>query len=268
MRSSATRTGTASRQLVLVVGLTGVGKSTLLERIQASRPSVRLLPNRREITDQIIVPDVQRHEGIAVAPVEDRIERFRITAAYRERHPGGMAHALARWLAEHPSVTSRPARETLVFDNLRGLSEVRAAHEAFPGASFLVLDASPLTRLARLVGRRDPFDRVATPTSAAAGAERDLVARLAGIEGVGAVFDPAEIAPLAARDGLDAEDLIRAVRIIVEEQRHYDSGAARDHLEAHLPAGRRLVVDTDEVGTARVAERTLAWLDELARGRP
>lgn len=249
-------------RLVIVVGLTGVGKSTVLERVRASRPDLRLLPNRREITDRIIVPEVQRREDQPVGHVTDRLERFRLTAAYRDHHPGGMAHALQRWLAELGATEIYPAKDVLVFDNLRGLDEVRAADDAFPGAAFLVLDASPLTRLARLVGRRDPFDRVATPTIEADEAPGELAERLREIAGATSVFDPEEVGMLAMNNALDADDLIRAVRIIVGEQRNYDSGAARRWLESHLPARRYLIVDTDVLGPLEVAERVLAWLDE------
>lgn len=249
-------------RLVVVVGLTGVGKSTVLERVTTIRPRLRLLPNRREITDRIIIPEVQRREDVPAGPIVDRLERFRMTAAYREYHPGGMAHALQVWLAEHGVAEIHHWAEALVFDNLRGQAEVLAAADAFPGAAFLVLDASPRTRLARLVARRDPFDRVATPTGATAKPPGKLVERLQDIGGVTAVFDPEEIAMLATNDALDVADLIRAVRIIVEEQRNYDSGAAMRWLDAHLSAGRYLSVSTDALGPSEVTHRVLAWLDE------
>lgn len=217
----------AAPDLLIVVGLTGVGKSTVLTEVMRAEPSWRLLPNRRELTDRIILPAVQRRLGVPETCVEDRLERFRLTAGYRDMHPGGMAHALEEHIREHvPGPADRSI--TLVFDNLRGQAEVSAAAEAFPHARFLLLDAMPATRLARLVERRDPFDRV------------------------------------TATDRDEAADLERAAAIIMEEQRNYDSTAARRHLAARLPADRFLAVDTDDLTRAEVVRRVLAWLERNA----
>lgn len=260
-------------RLLLVVGLTGVGKSTVVDALVARRDDLVLLPNRREITDEIIIPDVQRREHMEPASVRDRLERFRLTAAYREVHPGGMTHALRVWLERNSQDRDwqerrwleprgeRPEPGThLLFDNLRGLDEVRAAREAFPGARFLVLDASPRTRLARLVRRADPFDRAGDASNGAATAAGALADRLRAIAGFGEVFDADDLAPAALREDLDPDALVTAAQIIVEEQRNYDSAAAIGFLETHLEPERLRIVDTEATRPGEAVERVLAWL--------
>ena len=257
--------------LLIVVGLTGVGKTSVIDDVLREHPSWRLLPNRRELTDDIIVPRVQRHLELAEAPVEDRLERFRLTAAYRELHPGGMAHALETHLhGERSRYATSP--DTLVFDNLRGLAEVSAAVDAFSSARFLLLDATPATRLARLVERRDPFDRAAAPRpegtdprTAADDVDRAAtdphLERLRAIPAAADVFDLDRLAAWAAREGVGAADLARAASIIVEEQRNYDNRAARRFLAERLSAERFLPVDTDDRSQAEVSATVLSWLE-------
>lgn len=258
----------AASDLLIVVGLTGVGKSTVLDEVLRAHPSIRLLPNRRELTDRIVFPAVQRRLGVPERPVTDRLERFRLTAAYREMHPGGMAHALQAWLDRELRERSGGSA-TLVFDNLRGVHEVAAAAAAFPHARFLLLDAAPATRLARLVDRRDPFDRVdapgthrepGDPEAPAPPAAGEHLARLRQVPDADAVFDLERIAAWAARERIEPADVERATRIIVEEQRNYDNSAARRHLAARLPAERFLAVDTDDLTQTEVVRCVLAWL--------
>jgi putative ribosome biogenesis GTPase RsgA len=48
--------------LVILVGLTGVGKSTIIAALQ-ERLDFTLLPNRRNITDEIIITSLQEEDG-------------------------------------------------------------------------------------------------------------------------------------------------------------------------------------------------------------
>src|SRR3546814_4932803 len=72
------------RPMVVLVGLTGAGKTTAVERLQATLPLAAVLPDRRALTDRLILPLMTGSAG----PVTDRVERFRLTAAFKERHPG------------------------------------------------------------------------------------------------------------------------------------------------------------------------------------
>ena len=49
--------------LVILVGLTGVGKSTVIASLRA-KLSFTLLPNRREITDEVIIRSPQQEDVI------------------------------------------------------------------------------------------------------------------------------------------------------------------------------------------------------------
>lgn len=141
-------------QLLFLVGLTGSGKSTVLPTL-VNDGSRLLLPERRQLTDLVIIPAAQALEGMEPAPVRDRLERFRLTALYRREHAGGIVHALSQYLSDNPAPQS-----AAVFDGLRGLEEVEAAIDLFPAARFLMLEASQETRLQRLAVRADAFDGI------------------------------------------------------------------------------------------------------------
>jgi len=274
-----------ARPLLVLVGVTGAGKSTTLDALAAAGLGYRLLPDRRLLTDLLMIPQMQRAAGEPVAPVHDRKQRFALTRAYRERYPGGMGHALAQLLVDgappsqftiHNSqftIQLRRARgeesaNLLLFDGLRGENEVRHAAQALPLARFVMLDAPDAVRVARLMGRHDPFDQLAA-AAPAPGATAENFAALGVAEAVG-LFTAAEEAALlhlaqtaAARDGLR-----RSLAIVAEERRNYDPAATRAALLAAAP-DRALVVDTAAHAPAAVAQQILALLEGRgARGAP
>src|SRR5215203_3654041 len=104
--------------LVVLVGVTGVGKSTLLDQLVQHEASYLLLPDRRDLTDQLIISAMQVADGLPIVPVTDRGQRFAYTRRYREQFEGGMAHALTQlWVNDD-------APTLLLFDGLRGANEV------------------------------------------------------------------------------------------------------------------------------------------------
>ena len=237
-------------KLLVLMGLTGVGKSTAVGALQASGTAFTLLPNRRALTDERIIPEMQRAAGKPVAPVKDRLERFELTRRYREQYPGGMVHALGAYLEAHP-----PTGEVfVVFDNLRGLDEARAAAEAFPEARFILLDAPPIVRLQRLVGRADDFDSVA-----AAGGVSTLRESLAGLEGLSTVFNLEALLRLEA-EGIPGEALLKGVRIILSEARNYDMDAAAAYLREVKEARDFLYLPTADLSREAVRTQIGAWL--------
>src|SRR5688572_1778231 len=137
---------TSALPLVIVVGVTGVGKSTLLDQMAQHGATYLLLPDRRDLTDQLIISAMQVADALPIAPVTDRGQRFAYTRRYRERFEGGMAHALTQlWISDD-------APNLLLFDGLRGANEVTYAAATLPHARFVMLDAPDLTRLQRLLG--------------------------------------------------------------------------------------------------------------------
>jgi hypothetical protein len=227
--------------ILFLVGLTGAGKSSVLPTLRGG--GAEPLPDRRELTDRVIIPAALLLDGQEPRQVGDRLERFRLTARYREAYPDGIVHALAEHLAGR-----RPEGQA-VFDGLRGLPEVVAADRRFPGSRFLMLEALPETRVRRLAGRADAFDGVATSPRRAS--ERVFTSASSAAGGGGRAPERRDEAGNAALD--------RARRIVDEEQRHYDQAAARRYLE-ELPGARRLIVDTDRIGADQVATLVAEWL--------
>jgi hypothetical protein len=245
--------------LVILVGVTGVGKSSTLAELNGQGLSFTLLPDRRLITDQVIIAALQQQDGQLPQPVTDRRLRFQYTARYRAAFPGGMAHALGRLRVNAEGLTS-----PLFFDGLRGPEEVRYAAETLPLSRFVVLDAPDMVRVGRLLNRGDSFDAItlAHPTA-------DLVAALKAIPGFEAVFsagDSRQIAQLAASGGLTVAEVVKKVAIIVEERRYYDPDAAKTYLQQTLPSARCLVIDTVAHDQQRVAQQIIDWLPESQPG--
>lgn len=242
--------GSAMAGLLVLVGLTGVGKSTAVHAVLAAAPDARLLPNRRELADRLVIPEAQRAAGEPETPVRDRVERFRLTARYRADHPGGLAHALARYLHDEAGAATPGL---WLFDNLRGEDEVGYAAETFADARFVALEAPVATRILRLAGRSDAFDRVADAPKAHAA----LVERLAAVPGLAGLTDLDGLA--GAAGGLDADAVVMGARVVAEESLHYDPDAAWARLEP-LPPRRRLRLDTGRLRPAEVAVVLLDWL--------
>lgn len=250
--------------LTVLVGVTGVGKSTALRALAQAGAGARVLPDRREVTDAVIF-------GGEV--IRDREERFRRTAAYREAHPGGMAQALGGLWGARAEWGERP-----IFDGLRGLDEVRYAAQTYPAWRFVALQVADRVRVERLLGRADRFDQVslagvslagvALPgvavSSKSAPASAELRARLERLPGVSEVFSGADLEALCALDlpglGATPEDLLAKVKIVVSERQHYDPAAAAAYLGT-LPPARALSLDTAEHSPGAVAQAVREWAE-------
>lgn len=253
----------AALPLVILVGLTGVGKTTALKQVRQQGLDFTLLPDRRLMTDEIIIAGLQLDQGVEPHPVTDRLERFDYTARYRARFPGGMAHALS-----HIAVNIDSVNWPLLFDGLRGLEEVQSAAANFPQARFILLDAPDTVRLSRLLERGDTFDITAAPV---APASPDLVTALLAVPGIQTVFTPEQLAQIAGTAGASSvslESLVQKISIIVEERHNYDSAAARDYLASHVEPERVLVVDTAGQPSEAVAGAVVDWLRQQPELKP
>jgi dephospho-CoA kinase len=238
------------RPILFIVGLTGVGKSTTLNALKSSTLQFELLPNRRELADTIIIPKVQRAEGKEPKAEKNRLERFRLTAKYREMYPTGMVHALQHFLSKH-----KTTEQNLIFDSIRGLDECKAAVETFSGSRFILLDAPPVVRLKRLIGRSDSFDQVA-----ATRLENDsFIEKLLALQGAEKVFDVYEIARLDT-SGVDENKILDAAQIILTEHQNYDSSAAAAYLNYRLDDTRLLYLDTSQLSIEEVSGKIQGWL--------
>jgi dephospho-CoA kinase len=244
--------------IIFIIGLTGVGKSTTLSALKSSTLDFELLPNRRELADTIIIPEVQRAENKLILSnaegeqkaEKDRLERFRLTAKYREMYPAGMVHALQQYLSNHGAVN-----QSLIFDNIRGLDECKAAVELFTNSRFIFLDAPPMIRLKRLIGRGDSFDQVA-----ATRLENDsFIEKLLSLQDAGKLFDVYEVARLDT-SGIEDSKIIDAVQIILTEHQNYNSSEAANYLKKHLDDKRLLYLDTSQLSIEEVTRRIQGWL--------
>ena len=65
--------------LVILVGLTGVGKSTVIASLR-EKLNFTLLPNRREITNEVIIRALQEEDDYPPTQVTDRVKRLEYTA--------------------------------------------------------------------------------------------------------------------------------------------------------------------------------------------
>ena len=231
----------ADLPLTVLVGVTGVGKSTALDALKSG--ALRALPDRREVTDAVMILPLAGRE------VRDREERFRLTAQYRSEHPGGMAQALGSLVAD-----TRVWGESPVFDGLRGLDEVQYAAQSFPAWRFVALGAPDVVRVGRLLGRGDTFDQVNADGAS------DLRAALANLKGVQDVFSAEELENLVAlsAQGHTPEDILAKVKIVVSERRHYDPQAAEAFLRTLLPE-RALILDTVALNPEQVAQAVREW---------
>jgi dephospho-CoA kinase len=232
--------------MLFISGLTGVGKSSTLKMLTAL-PDYDLLPNRRELTDHMIIPEILQAEGKEINPVKDRLERFRITAEYRKKYPGGIIHALQQHLATLP-------KGNYIFDNIRGLDECKAAIKTFPQARIIFLDASPLVRLQRLLRRNDSFDQVNRTAKNSA-----LLEQLHNLEGIHETFDLEQVAKLNPSD-MDDNKLIDAVQIILAEQKNYNATQATEYLKSVLDDSQLLYLDTSHTPIDDVAKKIQEWL--------
>jgi len=216
-----------TQPLLILVGLTGVGKSTLVEALGLPR-----LPDRRELVDLYVLP------RYGAKPPIPREERFRLTRRFREEFPGGVAEVLARGYV--------PPAPLLLFDGLRGEEEVAYALKHLPKALFVVLHAREITRLKRLLARQDAFDRVAFSPL-----EVEKLKELA--QGVLAPEELEEALALAP-----AEEVLAKLKIVAEEKRNYDPEGPLRLLRDHP---RALVLDTEALDPLAEAQAVRAFLE-------
>ncbi|MEZ4622199.1 MAG: hypothetical protein R2867_42760 [Caldilineaceae bacterium] len=74
--------------LVILVGVTGVGKSTSY-RLLRDKDSAFTCSRIGVLTDELIIAFLQRQAGATPCAVADRAERFALARRYREQFPGG-----------------------------------------------------------------------------------------------------------------------------------------------------------------------------------
>lgn len=148
------QTPLGEQALLMVVALTGTGKSTALDLVSRRLGGgLGVIPTRREVADWIAIPLAQHWAGDTLAPTPDRVKRFEYTRRFAQRIDGGMAAAFS-WLN-----LADDYADLLLSEGIRGENEIRFALSRFPRWQIVELALHPLTRLRRLSGRQDSFDR-------------------------------------------------------------------------------------------------------------
>ncbi len=143
--------------LLMVVALTGTGKSTALDIVnwRLGGGGLGLIPARREVADWIAIPLAQHWAGAALTPTSDRVQRFTYTRRFAQRVEGGLAAAFS-WLNLADDYAG-----TLLSEGIRGENEISFALSHFPSWRIVELALHPLTRLRRLSERKQAFDQAA-----------------------------------------------------------------------------------------------------------
>lgn len=241
----------AEVDLTIFVGLTGVGKTTTLDAVSALGHTFTLLPNRRTLTDELLIAALQLADGDPVVTVRDREIRFGYTRRYRERYAGGMAHALAQLSIKADSIQDG---SPYLFDGLRGVNEVTHAARLLPRARFIVLTAPDFVRVQRLMNRNDQFDQIAASNTHVQSA--DLLGEAASLF---TVSEQEQLYKLVQNSYVDIAELQSKLKIVRTERQNYDSVASVNALLA-IAAERTLVVDTATHSPQQVAEQIVAFL--------
>ena len=237
----------AEMPMLVVVGLTSVGKSSAISALAAHGVAYSSLPDRRDLVSALIITQMQIEAGEPVREL-NRFERYPILRRFNQHYYGGLAYGLARcW------VDPTQLKPQLILNGLRGEAEIVVGVEAFPRATFLSLDAPDIVRLTRMFARHDPhdiIDRVAplwvgrSAQTALTPGEKSFAAL--GVPDAAEIFDPtqeSELFGLVQRGTVSLTELRDKLRIFVEERRTYDPVATRAAL-ARLAPQRTVFVDT------------------------
>lgn len=245
--------------LLIWVGLTGVGKSTVNDSLCDLGLAFTLLPNRRALTDQFIIPTIMKMDEVEEAKPSCRLARFYYTHRYKQLFPGGMVHVLSQ-LQIHPLQVRFP----IIFDGLRGKDEIKYAVEILPKAKFVLLEASEYVRLQRLLMRNDSFDHVAKPMKIIHDHEVRKNNNFADLEipEVSELFSSEETAAILAQveQGLYSPSALRdRLKIMIEERKSYDPFSTKATLKKLAPE-RNLVIDTTYNSPEQIAKKVKHFL--------
>lgn len=247
-------------RLVIIVGVTGTGKTTATKNLAKNGLNFQLLPDRRFLTDKLIIAPLQREDGQEVKTLP-RIQRVPYIRRYKQRHPAGLAYAISKLFIDPAACGG-----FWIFNGLRGPAEVRYAIDAIPRAEFLILDASEIVRAQRLIKRKDPYDRMIKGEKESSTGDGDMNRFEAlGVPKAAAIFSPQEQAQLlemAKSEHFAAADVRNILELLCLERRLYDKDATIATLNSLAPE-RTCLIDTTDLSAGEVAQKMIGRLREL-----
>lgn len=139
---------------IILVGGTGVGKTTLVDKLREKIDFV--LVDRRSLVDDFVIPNYEndlKKRGVKYDK-ESREFRFDSTTWYAKKGNPGLAKLVEQ------SMKNNKQGKLIIVDNLRGEIEINYALKNIPGALFICLDALDKTRIYRIIGRKASFDKL------------------------------------------------------------------------------------------------------------
>jgi hypothetical protein len=250
----------SSLRLIIIVGVTGTGKTTATENLAEQGLNFELLPDRRFLTDKLIIAPLQREDGQEVKTLP-RIQRVPYIRRYKQRHPAGLAYAISKLF-----VDPRTCDDFWVFNGLRGQEEVRYAIEAIPKAEFIVLDADDIVRAERLIKRKDPYDRMIKRKKE----HNPVIEKIDSFEAIGIpeaaeMFSPEEerqLLEIAENKSTSFVEIANILKLLWIERSLYDKDATIATLRSLAPQ-RTCVIDTTDLHPNEVTHEIIGRLREL-----
>jgi len=232
----------------------GTGKTTAVKKMQ-SNGSVQVLPDRRWLTEQLIVAPMQREDSCQEVQSLSRTQRIPYIRRYKEHFPAGMAHAIAQLYLD-------PAEygHFILFDGLRGKKEVEYALDALPKAEFIFFDATELIRVQRLLDRSDPYDQVSKKKRPSGSISLSGI-DVSELTEIFSMEDAQTLLGFVSRKKINPDELRNILKLILLERSLYDKEATKLALTSLAPE-RTLVIDTDSHTAEEVSRKIRARLLE------
>ena len=225
--------------IFILVGVTAVGKTTMKKQLSEDY-NFHTLPDRRILTDRIIIPQMQNLTS-NLESTSDRALRFTLSEAYKKKHPGGMAQILSLIKIKNRNKSKLP----VLFDGLRGLNEVRFAATRLPKARFIVLTTPDPIRIMRLLQRHDSFDQAKIP-------ERENPLNL--LAGLGSPEQLKLLLDYAKENSIDDRTLQEKAQIVIDEKKYYDQNETCRFLTQTFPE-KTIAIDSAKTSCADINQK-------------